>query len=500
MTETQKRIIEYGKKIDQFTIEHNYEKLNTCLSEMELFVKNEAEAVLDPSSFYFLGTGYGIYSDYIVRTGKKYTDSDVIELRRRSMYYFRRAYFMLGESDVTYDNRLQLRILTNYANELDTVGRVIEALRVYRKVLMINENFAIARGNYGKGLQFLANLVNDSGHYKDIHCFAYQAIKQAVSIEDQDMHEQAIEAFQKIIANYETIIEKEVLNNSIAYKEYSLGNGKEAEYREWCLTNHLFLNPMNDVIDIYSAFAHDPLTITTYTEDIHHTDSVTGNTAEPPRWFAMLNQLKEEYVYARYLCYEGMEKYQEVHFADKEVKLSLGSYDYSNYSIRIEQLKSAFKNLYSMLDQICFFINDFWQLGLKERNADAYNVCKSKKYPKDNVALTSLYWVLCEFYEKYGGAENASEKELTVLRNAIEHKFIKVHEYGWNRELYLENDGFYHVSEHKLKKSIMRLLELAREALMYLVYAIGVNDSQKQKEPENAVTMPILDYSDEWKR
>lgn len=153
-----------------------------------------------------------------------------------------------------------------------------------------------------------------------------------------------------------------------------------------------------------------------------------------------------------------------------------------------------------MLDQICFFVNDFWQLGLKERKADAYNVCKSEKYPKDNIVLTSLYWVLCEFYEKYGEAENASERELSLLRNAIEHKFIKVHEYTWNREFCLESDGFYHISEDKLKKSVMRLLELAREALMYLVYAIGVNESKKGRKSQNVVTMSILDYSDGWKR
>lgn len=318
MIETQKRIIEYGKKIDQFSIEHNYEKLYECLGEIEVFVENEEEAKMDPACFYFLGTGYSIYSDCVVQRGKRHTDSDVVNLRRRSMYYFRRAYTLLEETDTTDDNRLELRILTNYANELDTVGRVIEALRVYRKVLAINEDFLIARGNYGRGLRFLANMVNDSGHYKDIHCFAYQAIKQAVSHEDQDLHEQAIESFKNIIANYECITGKEVLDAPIIYKDYPLGDAKETKYRKWCLAHHLFLNPMNDVIDIHSAFAHDPLTIATYTEDIHHTDSVMGNPAEPPRWFAMLNQLKEEYVYARFLCYEGMEKYQEVHFADKK--------------------------------------------------------------------------------------------------------------------------------------------------------------------------------------
>ena len=96
------------------------------------------------------------------------------------------------------------------------------------------------------------------------------------------------------------------------------------------------------------------MTIATYTEDVYAADSVSGNPAEPPRWFAMLNQLKEEYAYSRYLCFEGCEKYGDVHFADKDVKLSLASYDYTNYSIRIEQLKSSFRILYSMLDQICF--------------------------------------------------------------------------------------------------------------------------------------------------
>ena len=44
----------------------------------------------------------------------------------------------------------------------------------------------------------------------------------------------------------------------------------------------------------------------------------------------------------------------------------------------------------------------------------------------------------------------------------------------------------------------MRLLELAREALMYLVYAIGV-DNSKRGRPDNAGLMPLSDFPDEWK-
>ena len=82
----------------------------------------------------------------------------------------------------------------------------------------------------------------------------------------------------------------------------------------------------------------------------------------------------------------------------------------------------------------------------------AKHIYKAANYPKDNIALMSLYWVLCEFFEKYGEAEDPSERDLAVLRNALEHKFVKVHEYSWDRVLQLESDSFYHVSEAVLQR------------------------------------------------
>ena len=45
----------------------------------------------------------------------------------------------------------------------------------------------------------------------------------------------------------------------------------------------------------------------------------------------------------------------------------------------------------------------------------------------------------------------------------------------------MESDSFYHVSEDDLRRYTMRLLELAREALLYLVYAIGIDERKKDK-------------------
>ena len=44
----------------------------------------------------------------------------------------------------------------------------------------------------------------------------------------------------------------------------------------------------------------------------------------------------------------------------------------------------------------------------------------------------------------------------------------------------------------------LRLLALSSEALMYLVYAIGIEESKKEKHGI-AVPMHVTDYPDEWK-
>lgn len=477
---------------------HDYEGLKTIIDEMVSFSEANESVKEDAGFNYYLGTGLGTYSDYLVRSGRKEFDEEVIKLRSTSMYYFRKAQ-ELYDPEIHTDPRAKLRVLTNYANELDTIGRVVEALRIYREILGVNDKFSIALGNYGRALSFLANMVNDTGHYNDIHLYAYQAIKEAVNTPDPDMHEQAVKAFNDYLREYEESPGSAFLSEPIIYDEYSLGDScEEKEYRRWCLERHLFLNPLNETRKYESAFAHDPLIIVTYTELVDQDCANEKSADDPPRWFAMLNQLKEEYVYARYLFFEGSEKQRDIHFADKEVKLSLASYDYSNYSIRIEQIKSAFRILYSMLDQISFFVNDFWMLGLKERQADANHVHKSEKYPRTNKALNSLYWVLREFYEEYGEADEPYEKHLATLRNALEHKFVKVHEYEWDGRLQMEYDRFYHISEADLKRRTLRLLQISRESLMYLVYAVGIDDSMKDKS-RKAVNLNVKDFPDEWK-
>ena len=491
--DTQKRIIEYGIQVDDLSAAGKYDELHSLLKEMKAFSENDEEAKADAGLFYFMGTGFDVYADHLVRTGKTKTDLDVIEIQRISMAYYRKAITFCDQKK--YDDRLDLRIYTNYANLLLSVGRVIEALYYYRTILHSMVSFSMARGNYGRALMYMANIVNDSGHHRELHCYAYQAIRDALSDRDIDMHEGAARAFQDIIDKYESLQAKDIVRQPIVFPKYPLGGTEESAYRKWCLHNHLFLNPLNEVMQEESAFAHDPLTITSFTEDLNNSDAISGNPAEPPRWFAMLNQLKEEYVYARYLCFEGINRDAAIHYADKDVQLSLASYDYCKYSIRIEQIKAAYRILYSMLDKICFFMNDFWRLGLSQDKVNARRICNSSNYPKDNRALSSLYWILSEFYEVYGEDSSAPNNDLVNLRHALEHKFVKVHEGEWSRKLQYESDHFFHISEDALSFYTLRLLRMIREALMYLVYAVEISENNKEKTGK-AVPMYLSEYPD----
>jgi hypothetical protein len=62
----------------------------------------------------------------------------------------------------------------------------------------------------------------------------------------------------------------------------------ERSYRQWCLANRLFLNPVNDVISRIIA-AHDNLSLPDFQTKL----------GEPPVLIGFFNQLKQEYVTAR---------------------------------------------------------------------------------------------------------------------------------------------------------------------------------------------------------
>ena len=112
-----------------------------------------------PPVFYYIGSAYEALADQECRKGRRPIDDLVIDYYRWSMYYMRRAMQLLADFDG--DTTILLQIYTNYANSLNSCGRVFEALRMYRKAIALYSGFGMAVGDYGRTLCFLASLVND---------------------------------------------------------------------------------------------------------------------------------------------------------------------------------------------------------------------------------------------------------------------------------------------------------------------------------------------------
>lgn len=83
-------------------------------------------------------------------------------------------------------------------------------------------------------------------------------------------------------------------------------------------------------------------------------------------YLAFFNQMKQEYAYARHCLFQG-EQARSVQYADKEAALAFNC-DFALYSIGLEQIKTAFRNAYSLLDKVAYFVNGYWQLGIPERS------------------------------------------------------------------------------------------------------------------------------------
>jgi hypothetical protein len=101
-------------------------------------------------------------------------------------------------------------------------------------------------------------------------------------------------------------------------------------------------------------------------------------------------------------------------------------------------------------------------------------------------------------------------QELDSVRNYAEHKYLKLHENLWSG---LNDDGrafggrpdrmAFSVYRSHFTAKALRLLAMARAALMYLSLAIHNEEKRReQARPKKGMVlpMPVDTWEDEWKR
>lgn len=113
--------------------------------------------------------------------------------------------------------------------------------------------------------------------------------------------------------------------------------------------------------------------------------------------------------------------------------------------------------------------------------------------------LLALYWSYREFWEKFEDSSKAYERDLKCLRNALEHRFVKVVALAQRTEAIFEHDDFVFVEEKTLQKYVLRMLQLTREWIICLVYAINIEEIKKEFPLDKAVCLTVNDFPDSLK-
>lgn len=394
------------------------------------------------------------------------------------------------------DDFNKCQILTNLGNLFSHIGRFSEAQLYWHKALKIIPDFPMALGNIGFGLFHYAKALYDRGHQAIFFKFTYKYLTESLKL---DMYPEAKQSFSAIAKDLEERFDNKQLKDLEGLGDYKLGKSKgEQVYRKWCLDNKLFLNPIND-ITTESIAAHDCILLPTMTLEFD----------QPPVYQTIFNQLKQEFVSGRFLLFEGITKKRK-HFSDKG-NLQMDTLDYATYSFSIEKVKIAFRMCYSILDKIGYLLNEYLDLGFKPDQVSfrkIWYIYKKNKpeglNPKisetKNWALRGLFWLSKDLYEKndleFVSSIEPDAKDLTLMRNYIEHKSFKTVEFGTLS--FVDNGLTFLISRTEFELRTLKLFRLVRAAMIYL--SLCINQEEIKKDIDKP-TLPIdfIDLKDDYK-
>lgn len=374
------------------------------------------------------------------------------------------------------------QIWVNLGNCFDTLGRVIDALECYEKALRWKQDHGMALGNKGIGLYSYAMVAGEHQGTFLIEAYSLisQALKQGVPIEK-------IPYFEKYLKEIKNRFKgrQHLLDNPPRYPGYRIKAKSKIErfLVEFCLENKLYLNICNYCQRCDAAIG-DTAVIKKMIVPIGNLtkkDKLEGD--QYLRLSGYLNQIKQDYGTARFLLALSRCAEFNIDFVDKRVKI-IDTLDYSIHNIYVELVKTSFGGFYNILDKIAFFINDYLELHIPDeqisfRRVWYRNLRNRDKGIRKEIQNTNSF-SLNAIFDLHRDLDVGTHKQLTQIRNQLTHRFINV------RMLQGSEDA-EKMTEDVLVSRTLELTKLVRNAILYLLQFVYIEESKKQAETEGFV-------------
>lgn len=394
----------------------------------------------------------------------------------RELYYLRRA--TSHDEFAQTPDVIRCMCLNNLGNRLYVAGRIIEALDCWRRALEVDPNFGMSLCNRARTFAAYAGALDDPdervmflwmAHREASAALAETAVYTAARDEPNRVATKKLKEWVESVVDVQGV----AAADPFASRETSSAP-EESVYRQWCLSNCLYLNPLND-LGAYTVAATDSIGLGPHVVRVD----------APYRFDSFFDQMMQEYVSARWLLYEGVTA-REPHFSDKDVFLR-ATEPRPSLSLATEKIKAAYRGSYSLFDKVSFFINAYMELGPSGKQVSFRTVWRAgEKGPirkefdvKGNWGFCALYWLAKDLFEQANDEVSEPQaRSLSDIMNRIERKYLRVTVAG--SPPVPSADLALIVSRGQFEAKTLHVMKLARSALMYL--AIGVRFEEQRRE------------------
>jgi tetratricopeptide (TPR) repeat protein len=412
---------------------------------------------LVPYAYYNRANGYDALSHFRRMRDPYATCFEKTELDEAKSHY-RKA--------LEYEPK-NVEFLVNLGNCFDEIGRVIDALECYDEALKCKPDHGMALGNKGQALFYYAIVTGE--HEKTFLLEAYSLLSKALKSE---VTFESVSSFSKYLERIrEHFPDKNILDNPPEFPGYKIEARSRFEkfLAEFCVRNRLYLNICNYCQKCDAAIG-----------DTAVIRRMTMSRKEGEKYpFAVmnllsyLNQIKQDYVLARFLLV--LSRYSELNldFVDKRVRI-VDTFDHSLHNIRIQLAKASFKNFYDILDKIACFVNDYLGLGIPEKETYFHTLwyprnmktVRGRIKQTNNFSLNALFDINKDFGKK------GHYEELRRTRNALTHRFVNIRSFQ-------EKEDEQNMTEETLITQTLDLGKLVRNAIIYLLYFVDAEERKR---------------------
>lgn len=470
-----------------------------CFSRGKKFESKNENIMVSAKYFYNAGT---CKSDILNITKRNAEDEDYewILLCYRKAFKLADVYSRISTKKVGWERSTEKKqfygfyysLITNMSILLNELGRKISAV----SIIYSTKNFSLgnAQQNLGLFLFEYGKLFIDSDNIAAniLFKYAYLFLEAALKNDDGSMPNGIEEGTKKVLRYVDEFKDLKIQDNE------NIQMNDEVSYRLWACNNRLFLTPVNDVINSL-VFAKDDIRIQSLVIPVEEDGTI--------ELIGLFNEIKQEYVSARFTFYESISK-KDMHFSDKDVDI-WNVADYSIYNLRIQQMKMAFRSIYSIFDRIGFFIFKYLDIKMNERRVSFNSIWDkvSKDELKNNDALNGLKWIHKDLNKKVDLKLDTNKESLdpelkdeATIRNYIEHRYLKVVDFsnGGSNIEHSSNGISYSVSKENFEKLTLYLMKKVREAIILLTIMVKFEEENKGND-DNLPIIEGIKIDDEFK-